>query len=107
MVAGCVPLMRMRRTMRGISNSSVISSADCRTTIFSRGIVIVEIAQGRHDVQAVCMILAPAIAAALRSTMALPATDHGDLWTMYRQVLVSQLPEKRGARVACNSHSDV
>ena len=61
--------MRMRRTMRGISNRIVTSSADSRMTIFSRGIVIVETAPGRHDTHAVCMILPACMAAALRLTM--------------------------------------
>src|SRR6185503_1158831 len=73
------------------------SSADCSTTLFSRGIVIVDTAPGRHDVQAVCMILPPAMAAALRSTSALPAVDSSASGTMNPNVRGSQIPLKRGA----------
>jgi hypothetical protein len=42
----------MRRTMRGISKSIVTSSGVSRITMLSRGIVMVEIAPGLHDVHA-------------------------------------------------------
>ena len=92
--------MRMRRTMRGISYRMVTSSADSRITIFSRGIVIVETAPGRHDTQAVCMILPPCMAAALRFTMSWPAADNGALGTMKPKVFGSHTPAKRGVVAA-------
>ena len=73
------------------------SSADSRITIFSRGIVIVDTAPGRHETQAVCMILPPCMAAALRVTMSWPALDSGALGTMKPKVFGSHTPAKRGA----------
>src|SRR6478735_10685954 len=83
--------------MRGISNRMVTSSADSRITIFSRGMVMVDTAPGRHETQAVCMILPPCMAAALRVTTSCPAGDSGALGTMKPKVFGSHTPEKCAA----------
>ena len=68
--------------------------------IFSRGMVMVDIAPGRQDVQAVCMILPSRIAAAPRSTMSRPAFERGASGTMNPKVFGSHIPESRGAGAA-------
>src|SRR6187551_3527904 len=80
--------------MRGISKRIVTSSADSRITIFSRGMVMVDTAPGRHETQAVCMILPPCMAAALRVTTSCPAGDSGAFGTMKPKVFGSHTPEK-------------
>ena len=62
--------------------------------------VMVDTAPGRQDVQAVCMILPPRIAAAPRSTMSRPAVESGASGTMNPKVFGSHIPESRGAGAA-------
>ncbi|HEY8521561.1 MAG TPA: hypothetical protein VIN61_15920 [Gammaproteobacteria bacterium] len=62
-----------------------------------------EIAPGRHEVHAVCMMLPATMAAALRSTNALPAADSGASGTMKPNVRGSQMPPSRGVAPAVSA----
>jgi len=59
-------------------------------------------APGRHETQAVCMILPACMAAALRVTISWPASDSGALGTMKPKVFGSHTPASRGAGSAQN-----